>query len=131
VKVRSQQRREQTPFYEELGTILRERTAAGTRVLTSEKPFDSLAFHADRRIVGNLADDDLVPTLASGGPPAAIPDAVFAIVDPPFRAYDRPREELSRYLRDHFEAADLKLARSGRSIALFDLSRPLRSRRDG
>lgn len=116
---------ERTPYYEEVGTLLREHVPSGTLVLTTERFSECLDFYAQRELRGDIDDGNLATFVAGGGGAAIPPRTAFALVDPPIDRKDARCGRLREWLESHFPVEVLPLPRSGASLHLFDLSHRL------
>jgi len=116
-------RADRTPYYEELGTALRDHVPPGRRVSTTERFSTCLVYYAQREIRGDLGDKDLEGFLAGGGAPALPSAGWFAVVEPSIDPPHARDQELLLFLRRHWQPEEIALPKSGATLLLFDLSR--------
>jgi hypothetical protein len=111
-----------TPFFEELGAVLRARTPPDNRIFTTENFSEPLLYYSERSLLSDFNDATLASAKNRDGA-APVSAAWFALVQPSFDPPDVHCEKLKAYLQLHYECSTIPLPRSNRTLLLFDLSR--------
>jgi len=122
--VMEMQRRDRTPYFQELGDVLREHVPADQVVYTSANDTDCTSFYARREVRGGFNDLALERFIGAGRSSGASIPVWFALVEPTIDPSDTEHAKLAAFLKESWAATTYRLAKTGADVVLFDLSLP-------
>jgi hypothetical protein len=117
------QHRDRTPYFQELGDVLRAHVPADQIVLTTANDTDCTAYYSRREVRGGCDDRALAQFDRSGRSSGEAVSGWFALVEPPIDPSDTPHEKLAAFLKANWSGTRYRLEKTGAEVVLFDFSR--------
>jgi hypothetical protein len=117
------QRRDRTPYYQELGDILRKHVPADQVVYTTANDTECTSYYARREVRGGFDELHLGRFLHAGGSIDAPMKGWFALIEPTVDPSDTSHAKLAEFLERSWTSTRCRLEKTGADVVLFDLSR--------
>jgi len=119
------QRRDRTPYFQELGDVLRAHVPADQVVCTTANGTECTSYYARREVRGGFDELQLERFLRAGQSVDAPIKGWFALIEPPIDPSDTSHAQLAEFLERTWTSTRYRLEKTGADVVLFDLSRPL------
>jgi len=117
------QRRDRTPYFQELGDVLRAHVPADQIVLTTANDTDCTSYYSRREVRGGYDDRALEQFDRSGLSSGAATSGWFALVEPSIDPSDTSHAKLAAFLNENWVGTRYRLEKTGAVVVLFDFSR--------